>query len=84
MNASGICIVDGVTLGSRIDDWVELVESAMNWAVTAGGGVLQAVVATIDEEKRSLFESLGFVSTSLGHPLFIENREVSAEIMQLR
>ena len=84
MEDSGGCRVDGFAHRSRMHAWADLVDAAVNWAETAGAGSVTAAVSVEDEEKRSLFEGLGFASAGQGMPFNLDGREVASEILEVR
>ena len=84
LDGSGACRVDAFALGSHIEIWADLVASAMGWSDAAGAVAIQAVVAVEDEEKRALFEGLGFVYDGPGEPFDLDGREVRSELLLRR
>ena len=83
LEASGGCRVDGFAHKSRMDTWGDLVGAAISWAEAAGARAVSAVVSVEDEEKRELFESLGFVQVGRGRPFDLDGREVVSETLEL-
>lgn len=84
LDGSGACRVDAFTLGSHMETWTELVASAMGWSEAAGAVAVQVVVAVEDEEKRALFEGLGFVYDGAGEPFDLDGRRVRTELLLRR
>lgn len=62
----GQCQVDGFTHQNYPGAWEDLVQAAMRWGVAHGAAFCWATVSAQDENKRSLFESLGFRKAGKG------------------
>lgn len=82
LNRSGACQVDGFALRSHMETWPQLIEAAISWGRGGGASVTQAVVGVEDEERRALFEGLGFAGVSPGEPFDLGGREMKSEILQ--
>ena len=54
------CRVDGFTHRDHIAHWQTLIQAAVDWAASQTAARVYANVAVEDEEKRGMFESLGF------------------------
>ena len=78
LDDSGRCRVDGFAHRSHMDSWEELIESAMSWGVTAGASRLEARLSIEDEEKRALFEKLGFRPAGDSGGFEMDGRKVRA------
>ena len=83
MDDSGGCRVDGFAHKSRMDAWADLLNAAIRWAETAGASAVTASVSVEDEEKRALFEGLGFLGMGCRQPFSLDGREVAAETLEL-
>ncbi len=84
LEASGGCRVDGFVHKSHMHSWGGLIGAAISWAETAGARAVFAGVSVEDEEKRSLFEGLGFQRVGRGLPFNLDGREVASEILEVR
>ena len=60
LDGAGGCQVDGFAHKNHQDVWSGLIGAAMEWAEAKGDSPCWAAVSVEDEEKRALFESLGF------------------------
>ena len=83
LDDSGGCRVDGFVHKSHMHTWGGLVGAAVSWAETAGARAVIAAVSVEDEEKRSLFEGLGFSRAGRGLPFNLDGREVASETLEL-
>ena len=83
MDDSGGCRVDGFAHKSRMDAWADLLKAAIRWAEAAGAQSVTADVSVEDEEKRALFEGLGFSPAGRGQPFSLDGREVASETLEL-
>ena len=72
------CRVDGFTHRSHQELWPELIQAATNWGEGRGASSYSVKVSVEDEEKQSLFESIGFRRTGPGEPFDLDGRSVSA------
>ena len=68
--------MDGFAHRNQMDSWRGLIQSATNWGTAQKTSTLWSTVSIEDEEKLSLFESLGFKSTRQGEPIDIDGRRV--------
>ena len=84
LDDSGGCRVDGFAHKSRMDAWDDLVDAAIRWAEAAGAQSVTADVSVEDEEKRALFEGLGFSHAGRGQQFSLDGREVASETLELR
>ena len=82
LDSSGACRVDGFALNSHMEIWPQLIEAAITWGRGGGASVTQAVVGVEDEERRALFDGLGFAGVGPGDPFDIGGREVKSEILR--
>ena len=83
LQASGGCRVDGFVHSSCLDAWYDLVNAAIRWAEAAGAQPVTADVSIEDEDKRALFEGLGFSRAGRGLPFDLDGREVVSETLEL-
>ena len=84
LDDSGGCRVDGFVHKSHMHSWGGLIGAAISWAETAGARAVNASLSVEDEEKRSLFEGLGFLRVGRGVPFNLDGREVASEILEFR
>ena len=84
LEASGGCRVDGFVHKSHMHAWGGLMGAAISWAETAGARAVSAAVSVEDDEKRELFEGLGFMHAGRDHPFELDGREVVSETLELR
>ena len=66
-----------------MEAWADLLKVAIRWAEAAGAGIVTASVSVEDEEKRALFEGLGFLGMGRGQPFSLDGREVASETLEL-
>ena len=72
------CHVDAFTHRSGLESWRGLVDAAADWGHARGASSIQATVSIEDEEKQSLFESIGFTATDPRDPFDLDGRQVAA------
>lgn len=68
--------VDGFTHLNHLGSWNELMQSAINWCSGRNTASTWTTVSFEDEEKLSLFESVGFKQTGQGEPIDLGGRQV--------
>ncbi len=78
LDDQGVCRVDGFAHHNFSPAWYTLLEAACTWASAQGVSALGAVVSIEDEEKQSLFESIGFVPDGTHEAFDLEGRAVAA------
>ena len=76
LGASGQCQVDGFTHGNHLRSWRDLVQEAISWGLARGATECEATISVEDEQKRSLFESLGFRQVAVGDAFNLDGRRV--------
>ena len=76
LDGDGGCRVDGFTHRDHMDSWAGLIQSATAWGAAQKASSLWTTVSVEDEEKLSLFESLGFENTGQGDPFDLDGRQV--------
>ncbi len=72
----GGCRVDGFAHLNHLDSWRELMQTAVNWCTDRDAGSIWTTVSFEDEEKLSLFESIGFMQSGQGEPVDFGGRQV--------
>ena len=72
------CQVDGFSHPYFATVWPDLMAAAMQRAAARGAGECRAVVCVEDEEKRSLFEGLGFREAGADADFVLDGRAVGA------
>ena len=83
LDASGGCRVDAFTHKDFEGIWGELVQAAIEWGARLGVSSFAAAVSVVDEEKRALFESIGFLSAGSGEPFELDDRQVESVRLEL-
>ncbi len=76
LDAEGGCSVDGFTRMEKADSWRELIQRAVGWCADRKSSPVRATVSVEDEEKLSLFESIGFKTVGKGESFDLGGREV--------
>jgi GNAT superfamily N-acetyltransferase len=76
LDDSGGCRVDGFVHKRFLDRWADLLKAAVEWCLDRGATRVRSLVAVEDEEKRSLFESLGFRAAGPGEDFQLGERAV--------
>ena len=74
----GWCRVDGFTHKAHVRSWAELIQATTDWGAGRGASSFSASVSAEDEEKQSLFESIGFRNTGPGEPFDLGGRQVAS------
>ncbi len=82
LDESGVCHVDGFTHQCRLDAWQDLIQAAMNWGADCGATEWCGMLSVEDEDKRSLFESLGFEATGEGEAFTLGERQVPSVLLK--
>ena len=82
LNGSGVCHVDGFTHQRCLDTWGDLIQAAMDWGANRGATEWCGTLSAEDEDKRSLFESLGFEATGEGEAFMLEERQVPSVLLK--
>ena len=77
LDGGGGCRVDGFTHRNHLGSWKALIQAASDWGAGMSASPIWATVSVEDDEKRSLFESVGFRYTSPGEPFDLGGRQVS-------
>ena len=83
LDEEGGCHVDGFTRKDSLESWRELVQRAADWGAEISASSIWATVSVEDEEKLSLFESLGFKIGSTGGSFDLGGRDVGTLRMEL-
>ena len=78
LRVGAACQVDGFAHPYFATAWPDLMAAAMQRAAARGAGECRAVVCVEDEEKRSLFEGLGFRESGADPDFVLEGRAVGA------
>ncbi len=68
--------VDGFTHLAHLDSWGLLLQSSIEWSANRNAAPIWTSVSIEDEEKLSLFESLGFRQSGEGKPIDLGIRHV--------
>ena len=83
LDRSGGCQVDGFARLEKMDSWRGLIQKASDWASNREARPVWARVSVEDEEKMSLFESLGFKTAGPGEPFDLGGRDMSTMRLEL-
>ena len=82
LDESGVCYVDGFTHQRYLDAWEDLIQAAINWGADRGVIEWGGTLSVEDEDKRSLFESLGFEVVGEGEVFTLGEREVPSVLLK--
>ena len=82
LDGSGVCHVDGFTHQRCLDAWSDLIQAAMDWGADRGATEWCGTLSVEDEDKRSLFESLGFEVAGEGEPFMLGERQVPSALLK--
>jgi GNAT superfamily N-acetyltransferase len=77
------CRVDGFTHGDHTGTWQDLVQAAVRWGAENGAAFVYADVSVEDEDKRLMFESIGFKDSGGGNSFNLGGRQVGTRRLQL-
>ena len=78
LDDAGGCQVDGFAHRYYLELLDDLIRTAMDWGTARGAALCWAVIATLDEEKRALFEALGFRETGPADEFDLDGVKVGA------
>ena len=84
LDDNGGCQVDGFTHRNYANLWQELIRAAVDWGAGKGVSRIYAAVSVEDDEKRALFETLGFGSAGNGDAFNLSGRQVGTLRLELR
>ena len=82
LDGSGVCHVDGFTHHRYLDAWSDLIQAAMDWGADRGATEWRGTLSVEDEDKRSLFESLGFEVVGEGEAFTLGERQVPSVLLK--
>ena len=83
LDESGGCRVDVFTHREHLASWQALVQAAIDWGVGMNAPRIYADISVEDDEKRALFESVGFTNALEGKPFNLGGRQVGTCRFQL-
>ena len=83
LEGSGRCRVDAFTHKDFESIWSELVQAAIEWGTSLGVSSFTATVSVADEEKRAMFESIGFLSSGSSEPFKLDDSQVESVRLEL-
>ena len=83
LDGGGGCRVDGFTHRNHLGSWKALIQAATGWGAGMNASSIWATVSVEDDEKRSLFESVGFRNTAPGEPFDLGGRQVATLRLEL-
>ena len=78
------CQVDGFAHGYYLDNWDDLLQACIDWGTARGAAACWASVSVEDEQKRSLFERLGFSEAGPSDEFELDGRAVGAVRLEKR
>lgn len=70
------CSIDGFVHLDHSESWRALIQAAIDWATDRNASPVWTTVSFEDEEKLSMFESMGFRKTGEGEPIHLDGRQV--------
>ena len=82
LDGSGVCHVDGFTHQRCLKAWGDLIQTAMDWGADRGATEWRGTLSVEDEDKRSLFESLGFEVAGEGEMFTLGERRVPSALLK--
>ncbi len=82
LDRSGVCYVDGFTHQCYLDAWGDLMQAAMAWGADRGATEWCGKISIEDEDKRSLFEALGFKVAGAGEAFPLGERQVPSVLLK--
>ena len=82
LDGSGACHVDGFTHQCHVDAWTDLMQAAIDWGADRGAAEGHGTLSVEDEDKRSLFESLGFKVAGEGEAFMLGERQVPSVLLK--
>ena len=82
LDESGVCHVDGFTHQGCLDTWQDLMQAAMDWGADRGATEWCGTLSVEDEDKRSLFESMGFEAVGEGEAFTVGERQVPSVLLK--
>jgi GNAT superfamily N-acetyltransferase len=82
LDGSGACHVDGFTHQCHVDAWTDLMQAAIDWGADRGAAEGHGTLSVEDEDKRSLFGSLGFEATGAGNAFTLGERQVPSVLLK--
>ena len=83
LDGAGGCQVDGFAHKHHRNAWSALIEAAMAWTEAKGASPLWALVSVEDDEKRALFEGLGFRIAGQADGFELDGRAVGAVRLEM-
>ena len=84
LDGHGGCRIDGFTHRVHPAFWQALIHAAVDWSVGRKASHIYADVSVEDEDKLTLFESLGFSHAIEGDPFDLGGRQVGTVRLELR
>lgn len=78
LDRPGECQVDGFTHMNFLVAWEGLIQASISWGNAHGATLCWASASVEDEDKRSLFETLGFREAGTGEEFDLAGRQVAS------
>ncbi len=82
LDGSGVCHVDGFTHQQCLEAWGDLIQAAMDWGADRGATEWCGTLSVEDEDKRPLFEPLGFEAARAGEAFTLGERQVPSVLLK--
>lgn len=83
LDGKGGCRIDGFTHSGHAGTWQALIQAAVRWGAENGAAQVYADVSVEDEDKRPMFESVGFKDSGGGISFDLGGRQVGTRRLQL-
>ena len=83
LDGKGECRVDGFTHSDHAGTRQALIQAAIRWSAENGAAHVYADVSVEDEDKRSMFESIGFKDSGGANSFDLGGRQVGTRRLQL-
>ena len=82
LDGSGVCHVDGFAHQRCLEAWGDLIQAAMDWGADRGATEWCGTLSVEDEDKQSLFGSLGFEVAGEGEAFTLGERQVPSVLLK--
>ena len=82
LDGSGVCHVDGFTHQRCLETWGDLIQVAMDWGADRGATEWRGTLSVEDEDKQTLFKSLGFELAGEGEAFTLGERQVPSALLK--
>lgn len=82
LDESGVCHVDGFTHQRCLESWGDLIQVAMDWGANRGAAEWCGTLSAEDEDKRLMFQLLGFEVAGSGGAFTLGERQVPSVLLK--